>query len=47
MAVKGFITLGPGTNAIKRFYGRNLQMFVLTKLFDPGRPFQPSQMFVA
>jgi hypothetical protein len=30
----------------KTFYGHNLQVFVKAIVFVPGKPFQPSPMFV-
>ncbi len=30
----------------KAFYGRNLGIFVIARMFDPGKPFQPNLMFV-
>ncbi len=31
----------------KTFYGRNLQIFVISKGVCPGKPFQPSLMFAS
>ncbi len=31
----------------KTFYVRNLRIFIIARVFVPGRPFQPSHMFVS
>jgi hypothetical protein len=33
------------TATSQSFYGRNLRLFVITRVFFPGRPFRPSLMF--
>jgi hypothetical protein len=36
----------PGACTIKLFYVRNLQIFVIARVFVLGKPFEPSLMFV-
>jgi hypothetical protein len=38
--------IGPWCQSYKTFYGRNLQIFNNKLVFVPGKPFQPSLMFV-
>jgi hypothetical protein len=42
---KSLITLTPG-QCYKTFYSRKLGLFILSRAFVPGQPFQPSLMFV-
>jgi hypothetical protein len=35
-----------GPNIIKPFYGRNLRVLVIVRVFVPGKPFQSRLMFV-
>jgi hypothetical protein len=47
MAIMSLIILAPGKKVIKLFYSRILQTSLQAKAFVPGRPFQPSLMFVS
>ncbi len=41
-----FHKIGPRGLSYKTFYGRNLRIFVISRVFAPGKPFQPSLIFV-